>query len=384
MRVLYYTSTSFSDCDFPLVRALVAKGVDVVFMLHVAPYSVQAPIFKIQSLKERHGIFPATVYPELYKWRDYIDLDKTFIVNDPFGKTARFISNLRLLHSLRSFVKKVSPDIVHIVEMPFLLHNFIAEGRNSVYTIHDPVPHDGTENAIEEAARRLSAKKRTSFILLNRFQDKEFCARYGVGKDRLYHSKLGPYECSRNLLTGNSPKYKYILFFGRISKYKGIEYAVRAFKSISPHFPDVRFIIAGGGNLYFEDDIKSYPNIILINRYLDSSEIADLVAGCQFVVCPYISATQSGVVQTAYSFSKPVIATSVGNIPEVVDHRKTGLVVATKDVDMLSEAMAELLSSPQTLDSMSAEISARTENGSASWASIASEYCDIYNKILGK
>lgn len=384
MRILYYTSTSFSDCDFPLVKALVVNGVDVVFLLHVTPHSVQSPIFKIRSLKERYGIFPAKEYPELDAWREYIDLDKAFIVNDPKGKTARIVSNLLLLHSLRSFVEMVSPDIVHIVETPFLFHNFMVKGRRAIYTIHDPVPHDDEENVIDEAKRRLSAKRGDSFILLNHFLDNKFCARYGVKKDRLFHSKLGPYECYKNLLIGNSPKFKYILFFGRISKYKGIEYAVRAFKSIRTLFPDVRFIIAGGGSLYFDDDIKSCPNIILMNKYLDSSEIADLVAGCQFVVCPYISATQSGVIQTAYSFSKPVIATSVGNIPEVVDHRKTGLVVDPKNVDMLSEAMAELLSSPQTLEAMSAEISERAEEGALSWAKIAAEYCNIYNEIMGK
>lgn len=384
MRVLYYTSTSFSDCDFPLVKALAAKGIDVFFLLHIAPYSVQSPIYKIRSLKERYGIFPATEYPELYKWREYIDLDKAFIANDPNGKTARIVSNLSMLHSIRSFVKKVSPDIVHIVEMPFLFQNFIAKGCRVVYTIHDPVPHDGAENAIEEAARCLSVKRGDSFILLNSFQDREFCSRYGVRKDRLFHSKLGPYECSRNLLTGNSPQYKYILFFGRISKYKGIEYAVRAFKTICPRFPDVRFIIAGSGSLYFDDDITSSPNIIFINKYLDSSEIADLVAGCLFVVCPYISATQSGVVQTTYSFSKPVIATSVGNIPEVVEHGKTGLIVSPGDAGPLSDAMAELLSSPQTLDAMSAEISERAEEGALSWAEIAAEYCNIYNKISSR
>lgn len=384
MRVLYYTSTFFSDCDFPLVKALAASGVDVVFLLHVAPYSVQSPIFRIRSLKDRYGIFPATEYPELYEWREYLDLNKTFIVNDPKGKTARIVSNLSLLHSLRSFVETVDPDIVHIVEMPFVLQNFVAKRYKTIYTLHDPIPHDGADNIIEETARRLSVKKGSSYILLNRFQDTAFCARYGVRKERLFHSKLGPYECSRNLLTGNSPKYKYILFFGRISKYKGIEYAVRAFKAISPRFPDVSFIIAGGGGLYFDDDIESFPNIILINRYLDCSEIADLVSGSQFVVCPYISATQSGVVQTAYSFSKPIIATSVGNISEVVEHEKTGLVVSPKDVDMLSEAMAELLSSPQMLEAMSAEISERNKSGVSSWTNIAAEYCDIYDKISGK
>jgi glycosyltransferase involved in cell wall biosynthesis len=61
------------------------------------------------------------------------------------------------------------------------------------------------------------------------------------------------------------------------------------------------------------------------------------------VVLPYVSATQSGVVPVAYSFGKPVVATTVGALPEYVDHGRTGLLVPPRDEKKLAAAVVQLL-----------------------------------------
>jgi glycosyltransferase involved in cell wall biosynthesis len=57
------------------------------------------------------------------------------------------------------------------------------------------------------------------------------------------------------------------------------------------------------------------------------------------VVLPYVSATQSGIVQIAYGFNKPVVVTAVGGLPEVVDDGRTGFVVPPKNTEALADAV---------------------------------------------
>jgi len=72
-------------------------------------------------------------------------------------------------------------------------------------------------------------------------------------------------------------------------------------------------------------------NIILVDEYVPNEEVGEYFSVTDIVVQPYTSATGSGVVQTAFAFNKPVIATEVGCLPEVIDHGKTGFLVKPED-----------------------------------------------------
>ena len=100
------------------------------------------------------------------------------------------------------------------------------------------------------------------------------------------------------------------------------------------------------------------------------------------VALPYLSASQSGVIPTAYAFGKPVIATAVGGIPDMVRDRETGLLIPPNDVNALREALQQLMSDPDL----------RTRLGAAgrefaaselSWASIAEKHAAFYRQFIG-
>lgn len=381
MKVLYYSSSAFIDCDFPLVRALAAKGMDVCYLIHFAPFSVNTPLFKLNSLKGEYGIFNAREYPEFQAWTDYLNLDNVFVVNDPCGKTAKVFSNLKLLKELKRFARNLSPDVLHIVENPSIQQYHLTKGRKVVYTIHDPLPHSGEGRKSDECARKKEAGRSSAFLLLNSLQDEAFSVRYKVPISKIFHSRLGQYDCYRKFGTGKALPFKYILFFGRISPYKGVEYAVRAFKSIADRFSDVHFVIAGSGDAYFEEEIKGSDRIHLFNRYIPNDELADLMSGAQFVVCPYTDATQSGVVQTSFAFEKPVVASAVGSIPEDVEQGKTGLLVAPRSADALAESISALLSDDALRSAMVEEIRRRNSDEKLNWQRIAQDHIDLYNRI---
>jgi glycosyltransferase involved in cell wall biosynthesis len=136
-----------------------------------------------------------------------------------------------------------------------------------------------------------------------------------------------------------------ILFFGRIWEYKGLEYLIRAEPLISARVPDVRIMIAGQG-----EDFARYSRMmvhperfIVHNEFISEQSTAEYFRRASVVVLPYIEASQSGVIPLAYSAGKPVVATNVGGLPEMVEHGRTGYVVNPRDPKQLADALVRLL-----------------------------------------
>ncbi len=86
----------------------------------------------------------------------------------------------------------------------------------------------------------------------------------------------------------------------------------------------------------FEEECKKLK---IIDDYISDNEVEKYFSACDVVVLPYESATQSGIVQIAYGFEKPVIVTNVGGLPDVVMDGKTGYVVEAKSPMALAEAV---------------------------------------------
>lgn len=142
------------------------------------------------------------------------------------------------------------------------------------------------------------------------------------------------------------PHLKYILFFGLIRKYKGLDLLLEAFAASSAKDPDLRLLVAGE---FYEDEeayrkqIKALgieTRVMIHNRYIPKEEVRHFFGAASLVVQPYRDATQSGVTQIAYHFLKPMIVTDVGGLPEMVPHGKAGFVTPVSAM-AIAEAIDE-------------------------------------------
>ena len=131
-----------------------------------------------------------------------------------------------------------------------------------------------------------------------------------------------------------NPNYRYILFFGLIRDYKGLDLLLEAFSTNEIREKNIKLIIAGE---YYSDPvpykklIEKYnleQNIIQVEQFIPDSEVHLYFNACDLVVQPYKSATQSGVTQIAYHFNKPMIVTDVGGLKEMCPNGKVGYVVS--------------------------------------------------------
>lgn len=384
MKILYLSTPSFADCDMPLVRAMQSKGHDVTYLLMLAPHNLQYTIIDIKKKYPRTGVFPSSVYPELKAFDGYIDMDKFFVANRTSNKSYS-LSYWKKTLAIYRFIRKNKFDIIHTPCLFGLIRMlFYFAGCKVVTTIHDPFPHTGEKNRTSIQNRKIAVRYSKGIILLNNRQKDEFCSFYNVSPNRLCINKLGVYENIALMASDvKTLKKNNILFFGRISPYKGIEYLCKAMEIVRKEVPDVTLTIAGSGKLYF--DIKPYLTegyIDLQNRFIQTHEIATLLRQCAICVCPYIDATQSGVIMTSFALSKPVIASNVGGLAEMIDEGKSGLLVEPKNPIVLANAIIKLLKNPNELKRMEAYITESYYQGKNSWSSIADTYIDFYSRIL--
>jgi D-inositol-3-phosphate glycosyltransferase len=134
------------------------------------------------------------------------------------------------------------------------------------------------------------------------------------------------------------------LFFGFIRGYKGLLNLIRAI-ALVPADRDFQLLV--GGEFYEDDrpyrelirELGLADRIVLHDRYIPNEEVADFFGAANVVVLPYVSATQSGIIQIAYNFNRPVITTDVGGLAEVVRAGELGEVVPPENPAALAEAM---------------------------------------------
>jgi glycosyltransferase involved in cell wall biosynthesis len=134
-----------------------------------------------------------------------------------------------------------------------------------------------------------------------------------------------------------------ILFFGLVREYKGLKYLLRAMPQIIQADKNIKLIVAGDFGTEQQDyqqlidELQIQNYIVVFDGYQPDHEVEKFFAACDLVVCPYVSATQSGIVQIAYGFEKPVLVTNVGGLPEVVEDGKTGYIVESCNPTQIAE-----------------------------------------------
>ncbi len=146
-------------------------------------------------------------------------------------------------------------------------------------------------------------------------------------------------------------KEKYVLlFFGYVRPYKGLSDLIKAFKTVGENF-DAALVIAGeffSGVAPYREELQSQgllQRTYLFSEYIRSEEVPVFFSAADLLVQPYVKFSgQSGVTQTAYLHSVPVVATAVGGLPELVIDGETGIVVQPQQPKALALAIEALLS----------------------------------------
>jgi glycosyltransferase involved in cell wall biosynthesis len=135
-----------------------------------------------------------------------------------------------------------------------------------------------------------------------------------------------------------------MLFFGFIRKYKGLSYLLDAMPEILKEFP-VTLLIVGD---FWDDKQKHIRQITELNlkshvkifdSYISNDEIAKYFSASDVVIAPYVTGSNSGVINLSYAFNKPVIATNVGEFSKLVIDGSTGYLVKPQNSQQIASAI---------------------------------------------
>jgi glycosyltransferase involved in cell wall biosynthesis len=293
---------------------------------------------------------------------------------------------VRLVKEIRQF----NPDVIHL-QLGHFWFNLLAlpmlRDYPVVLTVHDSLIHVGD-----------SASSRTPQWVYDRacYRAKERIVHAPQVKDALI-KRLGiPDETVRVIpfvVVGDNTvaaeenvevEEPLILFFGRIWEYKGLEYLIRAEPSITSKIPEAKIVIAGVGEDFGRyRQMMTHPDQFIVhNEYISDEMRAQLFRRASVVVLPYIEASQSFIISIAYRCGKPVVATTVGGLPEMVDDGQTGFLVPPRDEHALAEAIVLLMQNP-TMRRQFGENGRRKVNAECAPEVVGRLTLEVYRKAIG-
>lgn len=159
-----------------------------------------------------------------------------------------------------------------------------------------------------------------------------------------YGNRVDRTEACRAL--GLDPQVRYLMFFGYIRDYKGLDILLDAWATLGRDGKTQgrKLIVAGeyyGGRERYEEQIRRLgiaDSLVMMDRYIPDEEVGRLFSAVDLVVQPYRTATQSGVTQVAYWFDVPMVVTDVGGLREIVPDGEVGF-VAKPDAAAIADAI---------------------------------------------
>lgn len=318
----------------------------------------------------------------LYNYLNVPNLKITVIAYPTFRHSFHWLNKLLTIYFLAK-VKNSRFDVINIVGQEDLLTSYhkALNKKKVIHSLHEVAKHYN-EQKLENRLINLLYKKKIPVIVHSRNSYEMLLDQYPFDPKKVFVIPFGLFETYKYFSSGRvNEGENTILFFGFLRPYKGLPTFIKAIKYASEKMPGLKAIIAGAGSdpsLELASQDKTFK---VINKLLDNDEIADLNAMAKIIICPYTSASQSGIVTTSNVFNKPVIASNIGGFKEIIIDKVTGYLVDVDDYVTIGNHITNLCTNEVLLSEMQHHIEAFYENGDYNWINIADNTYKAYKVI---
>lgn len=271
------------------------------------------------------------------------------------SKQVKKIPSERLIHSLNPLnwlyvarrVNAENPDLVifdwwhpYFAPCHFFISLFLKKSlkKRILFITENYVSHES--HFVDKFLTKIGLSQARYFIALS--SEVESQLRQNFPHRKIFRSELPIYDhlagekVDRDALREKfllPSQARVLLFFGYVRKYKGLDLLIEALAHLKSSSPPYKLLVAGE----FYEEKTFYLDLIqrlglqewvqLYDEYIPNEKVKDFFLVSDVVILPYRSATQSGILNLAYGFRKPVIATKVGGLSEFVQDKITGLLV---------------------------------------------------------
>ena len=291
------------------------------------------------------------------------------------------------------------PDVVHVQwsvepKLDLLVWRALRRLRIPlVYTAHNLVPHHASSADTARYGRLYHA---ADAVIVHSVRSAQALRdQWRIPAERIAVVPHGPLleahapierQAARQRL-GLPPDDELVLFTGLIEPYKGLADLIAAVGSVAARRPRTRLVVAGKPNEPFAPYRRQLAEPGLLDRtvldlrFLPEATLAAYLCAADVVVLPYRAATSSGLLFAARRFGRPVVATSVGDLGEVVADGTSGLLVPPSAPEQLAAAVDRLLSDPGLAARLGAA-GQRAATGPESWTEAARRTVALYRSLL--
>lgn len=241
-------------------------------------------------------------------------------------------------------VRKAAPDmLICCYWMSFFAPSYSTVSRlakkngktKCIALVHNMIPHE--PNILDKLFAPSFVRSQDAFVALSDSVVKDIDRLDKAGKPKIFYphpiydhygERMAKVEACKAL--GLPEGKKYMLFFGLVRAYKGLDLLLDAFGLVKDQLPDLQLIIAG--EFYEEEDkyrsqiasLGLNERVIIRNEFVPDGDLRKYFGASELIVQPYKTATQSGVTQVAFHFEKPMLVTNVGGLGEIVHDHKMG------------------------------------------------------------
>jgi glycosyltransferase involved in cell wall biosynthesis len=258
-----------------------------------------------------------------------------------------------------------------------------------VFICHNVLPHEGGGRLRQWIARVVL--QHGDVLVVHSEQDRQMAQRLLPRADvrRTAHPTYDVFDRLQSTTDRDTLRQRLglehkhvLLFFGFVRPYKGLAYLLDALPCVLQGIPNAHLLVVGefwGSKQPYMDQIARtgmQQHVTIVDRYVPNEEVGPYFAAADVAVLPYVSATQSGVVQLAFGFGVPVITTRVGGLHEAVAHERTGLLVPPQDAHALAAAITRFFHD-NLGPSMRVAIAAEQQAGRFAWEALVRLIEDI-------
>ncbi|NPV12500.1 MAG: glycosyltransferase [Ignavibacteria bacterium] len=333
------------------------RGGNALFVAHL--YDALSKSFEIEVINFTR-LYPQILFPGTRQE----DVSKVPIKVHP---STRLIDSINPFTWIKTanYIKRKNPDLVAFIwYQPFFGFSIGTIGRlirkyfkgKILFITENIISHESM--FYDKILTRYALASADKFLVLSDVVEKGIRKLYPDKK--VYRSTLPIYDCygfdqslsksgARKKL-GIDENKKVLLFFGYVRAYKGLMNLIDAMPLLLKEDENYFLLIVGefyeSKDKYFNriKELNLSKNVLIIDEFVPNEEVGLYYSAADLVVLPYNSATQSGILNIAYGFRKPVVVTNVGGLPEFVQEGKTGFVVGPQNPAALAEGIKKYFS----------------------------------------
>lgn len=377
----------------PLARHLAMKGCDVDYYIYCNHRVRSIEGIEIHHKKWQFGTCQLKG-DNIPKHNDYFNISSLRVyltsTRNVLGKVVGYFRDLNHSIAHRRFTQRLRKKDYDIINIVCRYNSDIADNLISslpveklIVSLHEVVNHSSPDYQHPSSLMKNLFEQNIHIIVHSQNVYKSIKNYSSCVVNRLSIIPFGVFETYKLIDEDISLELplKYILVLGYISPYKGIDILYDAVNKID--LSDYRVIIAGSGKVPVIDKIVDDPRYLYIPGYLTNERIVRLIKHSNFIICPYLSMSQSGIPQTAFVFNKAILASDLQGFKEIIKDGFNGYLVEKGNAEELAHSIAWLIDHPDVIKRTENNIEVfKKESELYSWEQIVNKYIELFKSKL--